>query len=123
MKLPLDKPAPDIDRFVRVICGEEAPARPPLAELFLDHEVEREIARSFLSREWVEPGPDRASVAAYLDNRTAVYHRMGYDYLRVIGGADFPGDYLDAADTADLSRGTRKWTNEDRGPIASWAYF
>lgn len=123
MKLPLEKPAPDIDRFVRVIRGEEAPARPPLAELFLDHEVEREIARSFLGREWVEPGSDRASVAAYLDNRTAVYHRMGYDYLRVIGGADFPGDYLDAADTADLSRGSRKWANEDRGPIASWADF
>ena len=45
MKLPLDKPAPDIDRFVRVIRGEEAPARPPLAELDAEREAIAATAR------------------------------------------------------------------------------
>ncbi len=33
---------------------------------------------------------------------------------------DFPHNYLEAPDTADLSRGNRSWANETRGPIASW---
>lgn len=123
MKLPLIQPRPDIENFVRVIRGEVVPARPPLAELFLDHEVEREIAQSVLGLQWVEPGADRESVEAYHKNRIEVYHRMGYDYVRVSGGVDFPGDYLDAEDTAELSRGQRHWVNETRGPIASWEEF
>jgi uroporphyrinogen decarboxylase len=123
MKVPLQNPNPDVEHFVRVIRGEVIPKRPPLAELFLDHEVEREIAQTCLGLSWVEPGTDRESIEAYLRNRTEVYYRMGYDYIRVSGGVDFPGDYLDAADTADLSRGNRHWANEDRGPIASWEEF
>lgn len=120
MKLPLEKPRPDIERFVRVIRGEIVPLNPPLAELFLDHEVEREIAQSCLGLKWVEPAADRQTMETYLRNRTEVYYRMGYDYIRVSGGIDFPGDYLDVADTAELSRGNRLWANETRGPIASW---
>ncbi|MCC6697832.1 MAG: hypothetical protein IT365_19555 [Candidatus Hydrogenedentes bacterium] len=123
MKVPLAKPSPDIKRFVAVIRGEIRPERPPLAELFLDHEVERTIAQSHLGLEWVEPAPDRETMAAYLRNRTEVYYRMGYDYIRVIGGVDFPGKYIDAADTAGLSRGNRSWANETCGPIASWEDF
>lgn len=120
MRLPLENPTPDIGRFVQVIRGEVIPKRPPLAELFLDHEVEREIVRSFLGLSWAEPSSDLETMKAYLRNRTEVYRRMGYDYIRVSGGVDFPGDYLGTADTADLSRGQRHWANETRGPIASW---
>jgi len=123
MNVPLQRPEPDIEHFVRVVRGEERPKRPPLAELFLDHEVEREIAQSHLGLQWVEPAPGRDAMQAYLRNRTEVYYRMGYDYIRVSGGVDFPGDYLDAADTAGLSRGNRHWANETRGPIASWEDF
>ena len=123
MKLPLTHPQPDIQRFVRVIRGEEIPTRPPLAELFLDHEVERTIAKDCLGLDWVEPAPERDVMAAYLRNRAEVYYRMGYDYIRMWGGVDFPGDYIAASDTAALSRGQRQWANEQRGPIASWADF
>lgn len=123
MNVPLQKPEPDIHHFVRVIRGEVLPKRPPLAELFLDHEVEREIAQSCLGLAWAEPSTDRDGMQAYLRARTEVYYRMGYDYIRMSGGVDFPGDYLDAADTADLSRGKRHWANETRGPIASWEDF
>ena len=123
MKIPLANPSPDIKRFVSVIRGEFIPKRPPLAELFLDHEVEREIAQSHLGLTWVEPTSDRKTMAAYLRNRTEVYYRMGYDYIRMTGGVDFPGHYLDAQDTAELSRGQRHWANESSGPIASWEDF
>ncbi len=123
MKVPLLEPRPDIERFVGVIRGKVRPSRPPLAELFLDHEVERTIAQSHLGLAWVEPAADRDTMAAYLRNRTEVYWRMGYDYIRLSGGVDFPGDYLDAEDTAELSRGNRHWANETRGPIASWDDF
>ena len=123
MKLPLQKPAPDVDRFIRVIRGEEIPLRPPLAELFLDHEVERTIARDCLGLDWAEPVADRQQMAAYLRSRIEVYHRMGYDYVRISGGVDFPGAYIDAPDTAAMTRGNRQWANEIRGPIASWEDF
>lgn len=121
--VPLVDPRPDINRFVSVVRGKVMPNRPPLAELFLDHEVEREIAQTHLGLTWVEPAADRKTMAAYLRNRTEVYRRMGYDYIRLSGGVDFPGHYLDAPDTAELSRGNRSWANETGGPIASWADF
>lgn len=123
MQLPLTHPQPDMDRFVRVLRGEEIPARPPLAELFLDHEVERDIARNHLGCAWAEPSDDREAMAIYLRSRIEVYYRMGYDYVRVSGGIDFQGAYLDAPDTAALSRGNRQWANETSGPIASWDDF
>ena len=71
MKLPLEKPAPDVERFIRIIRGDEIASRPPLAELFLDHEVERAIAKEYLGLDWVEPSTDRGQMGAYLCNRIA----------------------------------------------------
>lgn len=123
MNVPLQKPKPDIKLFIDVIKGKTVPERPPLIELFLDYEVEREIATSCLGLSWADPwsGPDSQKV--YLRNRIEVYYRMGYDCIRMWGGLDFPGNYLATADTATLSRGNRHWVNEARGPIASWEDF
>ncbi len=124
-KVPMEKPTPDIDTFVSVIRGELQPSRPPLVELFLDHEIVREISRTCIGRQWVEPGPDRESQAAYWDNWIEVYHRMGYDYLRVRGGLDFPTKSRIADDTneSETSRGQRGWTEEGTGIIATWDDF
>lgn len=118
-KLPLADPSPDIRNFISVIKGEIAPERPPLVELFLDYVVEREIGTSFLGLNWVEPS-DKASHLKYLKNKIEVYYRMGYDYVRIDGGVNFPGDYQAVKDTADLTLGDRNWANEAGGPIASW---
>ncbi len=77
IKVPLEKPQPDIDNFVKVILGETKPDRPPLVELFLDREVEQEICCNHLGREWVEPEEGRESQAAFLKNWLEVYYRMG----------------------------------------------
>ncbi|MFH0795762.1 MAG: uroporphyrinogen decarboxylase family protein [Candidatus Omnitrophota bacterium] len=123
LKVPLAKPKPDIERFLRVIRGEEIPERPPLVELFLDHEVVREISRTHLGRNWVEPASDWGSQSAYLKNWIEVYYRMGYDYVRMSGGLDFPGRNRLSEDTAALSKKTRSWAEEGAGPISNWQDF
>lgn len=123
MKLPLEHPKPNVENFIRVIRGEVVPERPPLVELFLDHEIVREISSSILGRGWVEPGETWDSQVSYLNNWTEVYHRMGYDYVRLSGGLDFPAKWRLCPDTADLSRGSRAWAEQGTGPIASWEDF
>ncbi len=120
LKVPLENPQPNIDSFVKVIRGDHTPAKPPLVELFIDYEALREISISHIGRRWVEPGRDRASREAYLKNWMEVYWRLGYDYVRVTGGLDFPGKQRIADDTAGLSRGQRAWAEEGTGTIASW---
>ncbi|MFH2067870.1 MAG: uroporphyrinogen decarboxylase family protein [Candidatus Omnitrophota bacterium] len=123
LKVPLAKPKPDIGKFLRVIRGEEIPERPPLVELFLDHEIVREISRTCLSRNWTEPSADWESQTAYLKNWIEVYYRMGYDYVRMSGGLDFSGKSRLSKNTAALSTGNRNWAEEGKGPISTWQEF
>ena len=123
LKVPLVKPQPDIEKFLRVIRGEEIPKRPPLVELFLDYEIVREISRTYLGRNWVEPAADWESQAAYLKNWIEVYCRMGYDYVRMSGDLNFPGRSRLSEDTAALSKETRNWSEEGKGPISNWQEF
>ncbi|MDO8586005.1 MAG: uroporphyrinogen decarboxylase family protein [Armatimonadota bacterium] len=123
-KVPLQNPKPDIENFVKVIRGETVPRRPPLVELFLDFEIEREISQTYLGREYPFPTGEREGDAVYLKNRIEVYYRMGYDYLRVSGGLHFPGKLRTAADTSmNLPRQIRGWAEEGVGVISSWADF
>lgn len=121
-KLPLASPEPDIDRFIGTITGRTIPERPPLAELFLDADIVRKIAVEHLGRVWVEPAADRVSREQFLRNWIEVYYRMGYDYVRVSGGLEFPARRRQAPDTAG-GAGTRSWTEEEAGPIRSWEDF
>ena len=123
LKVPLVKPKPDIEKFLRVIRGEVMPERPPLVELFLNHEIVREISRTYLGRNWVEPAADWESQSVYLKNWTEVYYRMGYDYVRLSGGLNFPGRSRISHDNAALSDGTRSWAEEGKGPISTWQEF
>ncbi len=121
MRLPLEKPQPSIDTFVRTIRGEVVPSRPPLVELFLDYDIVKHVSELLLERVWVEPGDSRESQAAFLRNWIEVYHRMGYDYLRMSGSLDFLTVSRKAEDKS-LSSGTRSWT-ENTGPISTWEDF
>ncbi len=125
IKVPLSKPQPDAKRLVDIITGKIIPERPPLIELFLDYEVVREISRSVLGRDWVEPGNDIESRKKYFLNSIEVYYRMGYDFYRITGadGLAFPGNTRQATDTAIFSKGVRHWAEEKKGPISSWEDF
>ncbi|MDI3508583.1 MAG: hypothetical protein PWP55_775 [Clostridiales bacterium] len=123
MRLPIDKPQPDINWFKDVVLGKTIPSRPPFAELFLDIEMVAAIAEDFLGRRWVNPSADRESRKAYWDNYIEVYYSLGYDYVRLSGGLNFVGKNRLGEDTAALSRGKRSWAEEGKGPISTWDDF
>jgi uroporphyrinogen decarboxylase len=124
IKVPLQKPTPDINNFLKVIKGEIIPDKPPLIELFLDYEIVREISINHLNRNWVEPSSEKETIKQYLKNWIEVYWKMGYDYIRMSGGLDFPlGISRKGNDTALLSRGNRNWAEEGKGPISTWEDF
>jgi len=124
IKVPLSNPKPDAENFVGVITGKIIPEKPPLIELFLDMEIVREISTGVLERQWVI-GEDIESQKKYFLNSIEVYYRMGYDCYRITGagGLAFPGKSRPAEDTALLSRGTRHWAEEKKGPISNWDDF
>jgi uroporphyrinogen decarboxylase len=63
------------------------------------------------------------SQATYLKNWIEVYYRMGYDYVRMSGGLDFPVRSRPAENTAALAANPRQWAEEGRGPISTWQDF
>ena len=123
MNLPIKNPKPDIKLFVDTITGKIIPSRPPFAELFLDYEIVAAIGKDYLNLDWVHPAEDKDSLKAYWNNTIEVYYRLGYDYIRISGGLDFPGKTRLADDTAGLSRGKRGWSEESAGVISSWEDF
>jgi len=124
IKVPLSNPKPVASHFVDVIKGKVIPEKPPLIELFLDMEIVREISTNVLGRQWII-GEDIESQKKYFLNSIEVYYRMGYDCYRITGagGLAFPGKSRNAKDTALLSRGTRHWAEEGKGPISNWDDF
>lgn len=120
--LPLDRARPDAAGFVDLLMGR-AQGRTPLVEYIIDEQVRRPIVTGLLGREWVDYGPDRASRRAYLDNFVAVWHGLGYDFVRFEDAYPFPLFQIAAKDTAPGSERDRNWADEHRGPIASWEDF
>jgi len=123
MNLPVKKPEPNIKWFLDVITGKIVSSRPPFAELFLDYEIAATIGKDYLGLDWVHPLNDKETQKTYWGNNIEVYYRLGYDYIRVSGGINFPGKNRLANDTADLSKGKRGWSEEGTGVISSWEDF
>jgi len=126
VKRQIADPQPDAEQFVRVITGQAEPQRVHLAELFADAEIMQWITENVLERRWV-PAPDdpsdRGQMQQHLLCVIEYWHRMGYDYIRQIGGVEFPVDALAAENTAALAGRQRQWADEHGGPIQSWEDF
>ena len=116
MKLPLLKPAPDIERFKKTVLGEITPQRPPFAELFLDEGMVKLIGEKLMGLHWAEP-VDLQSRKAYWDFKIKVYHALGYDYLWVFGAPAFP------VKPRSGRGGGRIWAETNKGPIQSFEDF
>jgi uroporphyrinogen decarboxylase len=114
-------PSPDIEQFCKVIKGTAQPSRVHLAELFADQEVMEWITRDLLGREWVPlPGnpADVKQMKAHLLCEIEYWYRMGYDYIRVIGGVDFGGlTQIGDDSSADMNKGVRRWADMSGGRI------
>jgi uroporphyrinogen decarboxylase len=121
--LPVQHPAPDGKRFISILEGSERGARTPLVEYLVDEAVMRPVVTEMLGREWVQPGADRASQRAYLDNFIEFWYRMGYDFVRYERGLGFDVNRLLAHDTALGTTGQRAWADEHQGSIETWEDF
>ncbi len=121
--VPLSDPKPDRDRFIRTLMGEEPAAPPPLFEYLIDEVHRRSIITDLCGREWVEHAPgDRESQRRSYDNFIEVWHRLGYDFVRLEIGLPFPSHTLLGEDVTAAHHG-RSWADEHRGAIESWADF
>ena len=117
MKLPLANPRPDAREFVDILQGgQSAQRRVPLVEYLVDAAVMKPIVTGLLGRAWVDPGPDRASQAAHLDNVMAFWRGLGYDVVRFEAGLGFGENTLTAPD-ATAASGKRAWADEHLGRI------
>jgi uroporphyrinogen decarboxylase len=123
MKLPLEKPSPNITWFKDVIQGRLEPQRPPLVELFLDQEILSSIAQDWMGIDWLSLAEDRDLRKAYWDRYIEVHYRLGYDYIRMTGGMFFEFATDATEDTADLSRGNRSWYSSHTALISDWDTF
>jgi len=108
---------------VRVLMGQERADRPPLIEYLVDAAVMRPILTERMGREWVTPGPDRESQAAYWGNFIAFWHRMGYDFVRLEIALPFSSHSLVIDDAAPGVQQKRAWRDLQHGMISSWEDF
>jgi len=121
--LPLSRARPDAARFIDVIMGRQATARPPLVEYLIDDALCRPITEDLLGRRWVDPDPaDREATERYLDNCIALWHALGYDFVRYEESLPFAEHEVVGAD-ATRADGARHWRDQHRGAIASWADY
>ncbi len=121
--LPLARPQPDGARFIDCLMGRAGPGKTPLVEYLVDDILMRPIVTDLLGGQWVSPGPDRASQAAYLDNFAQFWYRLGYDFVRFERSMGFVTPTLTIADTAAGADKPRAWADEHSGLIANWDDF
>ena len=115
--VPVERPQPDAQEFLRIVKGEQVPRRVPLIEYIVDETLLRPIVTDMLGREWsTEP-------SAYWDNVIQFWYRMGYDMVHVELGLPFDRRLLSTADTSPGVARDRAWADEHHGAIASWEDF
>ena len=109
----MNRPQPDFNRFLKVVCRQGEPDRVPFGELFHDGE--------FMLALQGPPASDRREDAVAW--RWKFWRDLGYDYASFSPDFGFPTEGLPAPDTAALSRGDRSWVNESTGLITTWEEF
>ena len=111
--VPVAKPQPDAERFVKAVTTDYQPDRPPLIEYILDRAV-LEPVLNLIGRQWVDPGGGRDQQAAHWDNFIAFWHRMGYDVVRLEISMPFPRPGREGG-----IRG-RSFAETGQGPVGNW---
>lgn len=123
-------PAPDVEALKQILRRERKSKRVHVGELRFDRVVIRELAEKVFGLGWIEPGEnDRLTQEEALRRTIGVFRRLGFDCVRLSAdlrfGANivFPSRPRIGTDTAALKKSERQWTEEGRGPIASWEEF
>jgi uroporphyrinogen decarboxylase len=121
--LPIDRPRPDIQRFISILEGKQRTSGTPLIEYIVDDAVMKPIVTEMLGRRWTGWGERRETQRVYLDNFIQFWYRLGYDFARFERGLPFPIKQTLAPDTAGGSIKPRAWSDEHSGSIQNWDDF
>jgi uroporphyrinogen decarboxylase len=121
--LPLTNPSPDAAEWIAILTGKSGSTRVPLVEYIVDDVVMRPILTQLMGRRWVPWGPDRSQQKQYLDNFTAFWLGMGYDFVRFEQSLPLPERMDVVPDAAPGSEKERSWPDEHHGTIQTWEDF
>jgi uroporphyrinogen decarboxylase len=115
----LDNPAPNFAELEMVLKGEKRASKVHLVEFWIDLEVLQAIVHHFLDTPWIPWTPQTRN--PHLEQFVTLYCRLGYDYVPARPVWEhFTLNRVGAEDTADISRGERRWVNEYHGYISNW---
>jgi len=114
---------PDYEALLANLRREGTPKRVHYMELFLDQEIRHAvISRYDIGSQISDDDPYR-----HLRMEIELQRFLGYDYVRGgIEGLGFPRETHPTDDTTTMEnqkRRQRNWTDEQKGPIASWEDF
>lgn len=137
-RVPIEKPRPDINRWLDAMSGKKVPDRVPMVEYLIDNALMRPILEKKIGRKWVDTS-DKTEymggqmdfskdnlelINAWLDNQIAFWYHMGYDFIRVEVSLPLPAVALVTQDTApDNKDHNRAWQGLHDGPIKNWDDF
>ena len=137
-RVPIEKPKPNIKKFIDTALGKIEPEEPPLVEYLIDNALMRPVTEKLLGRKWIDP-PDLEEymggqmdfskenidvVNAFLDNQIASWYHMGYDFIRFESSLPLPAVSNVIPDTAKGNEHrSRAWQSETEGVITTWEEF
>ena len=137
-RVPIEKPKPDINRWLDAMSGKKVPDKVPMVEYLIDNALMRSILEKMIGRKWVDTSDkteymggqmdfskdNLETINAWLDNQIAFWYHMGYDFIRVEVSLPLPAVALVTQDTAsDNKDQNRAWQGLHDGPIKNWDDF
>jgi uroporphyrinogen decarboxylase len=114
--VPISKPKPDCELFLKCVLTDHVPDRPRLVEYLVNQPVMKAVIQ-MLDRQWVDYGNDIASKSAYWDNFIALWYHLGYDFVRIELAMNFPRPSRPGGDSG------RTYAETATGAINSWDEF
>ena len=136
--VPIERPKPDIGRFLDAMSGRRVPEKVPMVEYLIDNAIMRPILERMMGRKWIDTSDkmeymggqmdlsaeNSAQIDAWLDNQIAFWLHMGYDFIRAEVSLPLPAVALLAKDTAKGNEQyNRAWQGLHDGPIQTWEDF
>ena len=129
------QPQPNFDNFRRTILRQGPPGPVPLVEFMADpglvgavlgEELPADL-HSYLEDSLMNvSADDLRGLLKAVGMYVRFCHEMGYDYVFMISGLEFPASEMALADTAaalNWAGGVRYWRAESSGPIQNWQDF
>jgi len=136
--LPLEKPKPDIQKFLDAVSGQKVPSKAPMVEYVIDNAIMKPILEDMIGREWVDTSDKTEfmggqmnfskenvkTINQWLDNQIAFWYFMGYDFVRVEVSLPLPAIAHVTRDTATgWEDHNRAWQGLEAGVIQTWEDF